>query len=135
MIRRPPRSTLFPYTTLFRSRDDYRNLRGFDAVQAHKRISEELEKARFDAGNEIKTKSGLLLYNNNSLRNARLMQESIDSHFEQQNRSYQVTQFRQGQELDAQAVAALAAEGNLKGAEEKISSTKDRAGKFADAKG
>src|SRR5438105_9157170 len=28
MIRRPPRSTLFPYTTLFRSRDgpDFRNL-------------------------------------------------------------------------------------------------------------
>src|SRR5260370_5733050 len=25
MIRRPPRSTLFPYTTLFRSRPDYRN--------------------------------------------------------------------------------------------------------------
>src|SRR5256886_11735943 len=24
MIRRPPRSTLFPYTTLFRSRDDFR---------------------------------------------------------------------------------------------------------------
>src|SRR3712207_7937853 len=24
MIRRPPRSTLFPYTTLFRSRDDVR---------------------------------------------------------------------------------------------------------------
>src|SRR3712207_8009311 len=23
MIRRPPRSTLFPYTTLFRSRDDF----------------------------------------------------------------------------------------------------------------
>src|SRR5690242_20751641 len=23
MIRRPPRSTLFPYTTLFRSRDEY----------------------------------------------------------------------------------------------------------------
>src|SRR3712207_7304720 len=23
MIRRPPRSTLFPYTTLFRSKDDY----------------------------------------------------------------------------------------------------------------
>src|SRR5256886_13014268 len=26
MIRRPPRSTLFPYTTLFRSRDNPRNL-------------------------------------------------------------------------------------------------------------
>src|SRR3712207_8380685 len=25
MIRRPPRSTLFPYTTLFRSQDDQRN--------------------------------------------------------------------------------------------------------------
>src|SRR2546426_7674765 len=28
MIRRPPRSTLFPYTTLFRSRDLARALRG-----------------------------------------------------------------------------------------------------------
>src|SRR5688572_32278307 len=27
MIRRPPRSTLFPYTTLFRSRHDLRNIR------------------------------------------------------------------------------------------------------------
>src|SRR2546422_6426155 len=27
MIRRPPRSTLFPYTTLFRSLDDQRNHR------------------------------------------------------------------------------------------------------------
>src|SRR3712207_8316760 len=29
MIRRPPRSTLFPYTTLFRS-EAWRNLDGFD---------------------------------------------------------------------------------------------------------
>src|SRR3712207_8924648 len=28
MIRRPPRSTLFPYTTLFRSRGDRRRARG-----------------------------------------------------------------------------------------------------------
>src|SRR2546422_8455842 len=27
MIRRPPRSTLFPYTTLFRSREEVRGLR------------------------------------------------------------------------------------------------------------
>src|SRR5947208_8932526 len=27
MIRRPPRSTLFPYTTLFRSRDSFRKQR------------------------------------------------------------------------------------------------------------
>src|SRR2546426_11520189 len=32
MIRRPPRSTLFPYTTLFRSHDD-RAARGRDAAR------------------------------------------------------------------------------------------------------
>src|SRR2546422_2640922 len=31
MIRRPPRSTLFPYTTLFRSSEDYR-MSIFDAL-------------------------------------------------------------------------------------------------------
>src|SRR3712207_7921895 len=31
MIRRPPRSTLFPYTTLFRSRRDAHHLRHGDA--------------------------------------------------------------------------------------------------------
>src|SRR3712207_8220793 len=34
MIRRPPRSTLFPYTTLFRSLKVYKQL-GFDAVMFH----------------------------------------------------------------------------------------------------
>src|SRR5437762_4419228 len=29
MIRRPPRSTLFPYTTLFRSLSEFRTLGGF----------------------------------------------------------------------------------------------------------
>src|SRR2546427_8705200 len=32
MIRRPPRSTLFPYTTLFRSRERLRSLVGLEAV-------------------------------------------------------------------------------------------------------
>src|SRR2546425_9573187 len=31
MIRRPPRSTLFPYTTLFRSRGGHRKVDHFDA--------------------------------------------------------------------------------------------------------
>src|SRR2546422_4393578 len=31
MIRRPPRSTLFPYTTLFRSERKYFRLRGYTA--------------------------------------------------------------------------------------------------------
>src|SRR5258705_1433839 len=33
MIRRPPRSTLFPYTTLFRSPDAYRGLCGHPVVR------------------------------------------------------------------------------------------------------
>src|SRR3712207_7422042 len=35
MIRRPPRSTLFPYTTLFRSRDDLRLVLVLDPAQHH----------------------------------------------------------------------------------------------------
>src|SRR5947209_14990052 len=43
MIRRPPRSTLFPYTTLFRSRSDYgRDVRLEEAVaDADQRQSEQ----------------------------------------------------------------------------------------------
>src|SRR3989441_9587244 len=33
MIRRPPRSTLFPYTTLFRSRTDLEEFTGADPVE------------------------------------------------------------------------------------------------------
>src|SRR5256885_5925013 len=35
MIRRPPRSTLFPYTTLFRSRDSFENEIRFQSVVRH----------------------------------------------------------------------------------------------------
>src|SRR3989442_10593611 len=44
MIRRPPRSTLFPYTTLFRSRayplavDGWQRLRGFDCRECTKKV-------------------------------------------------------------------------------------------------
>src|SRR3712207_8020587 len=37
MIRRPPRSTLFPYTTLFRSRDRQRHQGPALHVQRHRR--------------------------------------------------------------------------------------------------
>src|SRR5256885_2455314 len=40
MIRRPPRSTLFPYTTLFRSLDPGARgaVEGFDGLRVHQRI-------------------------------------------------------------------------------------------------
>src|SRR2546426_2001891 len=56
MIRRPPRSTLFPYTTLFRSNAAYLRTRGADAV-----LGGELEEAlvalvrRLDAGDDPAT--------------------------------------------------------------------------------
>src|SRR5256885_8584564 len=46
MIRRPPRSTLFPYTTLFRSR----RIRG---VSFRHLPEEDVETARIDAGHHV----------------------------------------------------------------------------------
>src|SRR2546422_4901978 len=45
MIRRPPRSTLFPYTTLFRSEDD-RNARGRFLARVCVRSRDAIEKIR-----------------------------------------------------------------------------------------
>src|SRR2546422_10240108 len=38
MIRRPPRSTLFPYTTLFRSLEEKRHREAANAFCAHQRL-------------------------------------------------------------------------------------------------
>src|SRR3712207_7542894 len=38
MIRRPPRSTLFPYTTLFRSHPDQRHEGGAQPLQARREL-------------------------------------------------------------------------------------------------
>src|SRR5688572_32695345 len=46
MIRRPPRSTLFPYTTLFRSRDECVRLGEF----ARRRFGRELQGDRIGRG-------------------------------------------------------------------------------------
>src|SRR2546422_2545274 len=39
MIRRPPRSTLFPYTTLFRSVFEFRRMRVDSSVDAHRKTT------------------------------------------------------------------------------------------------
>src|SRR2546427_6300769 len=41
MIRRPPRSTLFPYTTLFRSHAGSRSWQGLEADHVEHRVAEE----------------------------------------------------------------------------------------------
>src|SRR5256885_11085686 len=49
MIRRPPRSTLFPYTTLFRSDTDMRLATGDDEIGS---VRQPVEKTRHAAGVE-----------------------------------------------------------------------------------
>src|SRR2546427_2677402 len=46
MIRRPPRSTLFPYTTLFRSRPSWRTAREAGAAGAARAARPEASRAR-----------------------------------------------------------------------------------------
>lgn len=122
-------------------RDQYRGLYNKDALfddagnNIHEKFSQSLETARAEAARAINTKDGRRLFLNNSLRTARLIQESIDSHFEQQSRSYQLTTFKQGQDVDTQTVAALAKDGNLQGASEKIKEMQAKAEAFAATRG
>src|SRR3712207_6871906 len=52
MIRRPPRSTLFPYTTLFRSADDLFDVHDVFAHGARERRRRDVVAARPDEGRE-----------------------------------------------------------------------------------
>src|SRR5688572_32490646 len=54
MIRRPPRSTLFPYTTLFRSWPFYRDLRLL------RRAAADFGRADFETRVQINSKSSIL---------------------------------------------------------------------------
>src|SRR5256885_12076232 len=60
MIRRPPRSTLFPYTTLFRSRPDHRDHPAARAVRQRRRRAlaravRQCERAALRAGRDRKS--------------------------------------------------------------------------------
>lgn len=116
-------------------RDQYKTLFNMDAIKAHSKAAKALEQARADAEAGITTKSALGLFKNNSLRNMRLIQESMDSHFEQQNKQYQFSSHKQGQDADARDVAAFAADGNLKASSEKIEEMQQKARKFAETHG
>src|SRR2546429_7109081 len=54
MIRRPPRSTLFPYTTLFRSYYEYYRFAFDTARKAEKTMKQELMRPELDAQDFIK---------------------------------------------------------------------------------
>src|SRR5712664_4131795 len=72
-------------TAALKLRDQYRNLYNMDAISSHEEISKKLEEARNQIEGEVHSKYGASIYRNNTLRNMRLVQESIDNHFEQQN--------------------------------------------------
>src|SRR5690554_4917674 len=46
MIRRPPRSTLFPYTTLFRSMEGIENLRRFTLIDSEHELNRNLKEGK-----------------------------------------------------------------------------------------
>lgn len=118
-------------------RDEYRNKYNMDAISSHDPASKALEAARKEVGNSITSKHGMSLYMNNSLRNARFVQESMDAHFESQNRSYHAAAYKQGEEGDVRTVAALAGDGeyNTKNVEELIDSRREKAFEYAKAQG
>src|SRR2546422_4342517 len=73
MIRRPPRSTLFPYTTLFRSRSE-------QAGQGSKEMDkkrDEIAHRRIVAGREIPRKYG---QNNNSPATGKVVRFRSEEH-------------------------------------------------------
>src|SRR5437016_8018995 len=53
MIRRPPRSTLFPYTTLFRSRSRNRGQTREDAEAPPGSLHKKIERAERDRGDDL----------------------------------------------------------------------------------
>src|SRR2546425_11243850 len=82
MIRRPPRSTLFPYTTLFRSHLDRRRVGAVRAVGAVDRVVEaprrvaDLTDAHFDVVFVIEAERRVIA-------NARLADREVDAAREQ----------------------------------------------------
>src|SRR3712207_8614179 len=94
MIRRPPRSTLFPYTTLFRSRGTVRTMRDRDTVRRRltlevpplHRALETLADTEIDNG-KVTTAGSTLT----RLRNASDVKERSEEHTsELQSRQYLV---------------------------------------------
>lgn len=122
-------------TGALKLRDQYKSLYNMDAIEAHDKFTAQMAEMRQKIEETIKSKRGAKIYNNNSLRNMRLVQESIDSHFEQQNRSHQFGEYRKGQDLDVGTVARFAADGNLGAASEKITMLQEAAKKFAGSHG
>src|SRR3712207_2862139 len=68
MIRRPPRSTLFPYTTLFRSNKKYNSIkdRAYITTQSLKKIKKHLKEWALDP-NGWKKYGSTILYNINEI--------------------------------------------------------------------
>src|SRR2546426_6323300 len=63
MIRRPPRSTLFPYTTLFRSLKQSGTFRANQAIATEERIMDSMDLER-EKGITIRAKNAAFKYRN-----------------------------------------------------------------------
>lgn len=118
-------------------RDQYKQLFQGDAIAAHEGATRAIEQLRAKSAASIPSKYGTALFNNNSLRNMRFVQESIDSHFEQQNGAFQIAQYKQGENGDAAMVAGLATDSsyNSTSIEKIVTDRKEKAAAFATSRG
>src|SRR2546430_7641399 len=85
MIRRPPRSTLFPYTTLFRSRSPSPAVAQLHLVRFHATNSERLfeERRSEEHTSELQSQSNLvcrLLLEKKKHHNQRIPAMNVDPH-------------------------------------------------------
>src|SRR5258708_21607895 len=80
MIRRPPRSTLFPYTTLFRSRSDLPGTRGMGTWMMSCGVCVEATKARDRKSTRLNSSHQIISYAVFCLKKKKRQRVSASSH-------------------------------------------------------
>lgn len=94
-------------TRAFKLRDEYKNLYGDKAISSHTQYSQAVDDLFTSTAAGLKSKYATALFKNGGMRNARLVQEGMDQHFEQQNKVFQFGAFKKLQASDTHAVAKL----------------------------
>lgn len=82
---------------------------GLGAVQAHSEYTQKLQELREGIAGSISSKHGTALFDTNTQRIQRLVQEQVDGHFEQQNRQYQTMVRKDAMAVDTRMLSTLAA--------------------------
>src|SRR3712207_7562090 len=90
MIRRPPRSTLFPYTTLFRSFERFSKAHGYNVYLSNGAMKGAMRKAKYKPGLEDECNEFYLLARPRRLADDRRDRKSTRLNSSHANISYAV---------------------------------------------